>query len=302
MSLPSTPLATQTSAFRTLSGIGEVAERYDGVILDLWGCIHDGVRPFAGVAEALRRLKAAGKRVLVVSNAPRRSQAVVESMERLGLARALYDGVLSSGEVTWQALARRDDPWHARLGTRCFHIGPERDFGLLEGNGLTRVAEVDAAEFVLVTGPNDDSLGVEDHADILMAAVRRRLAMVCANPDLDVVRGGARLVCAGALAARYVAAGGEVRYHGKPYASVYDRGLEWLGVGARARVLAVGDSRRTDIAGALAAGLDCAFIPGGVHGEELGVRMGETPPAEAVTLLARRHGAMPTYVLSELRW
>jgi len=286
-----------------LSGLADIADRYDGFILDLWGCIHDGVAPFKHVPDALRRVSALGKRRLVLSNAPRRANAVIASMRRLGVPDDVYDAVLSSGEAAWQALKRRDDPWHAALGNRCLLIGPERDYGMLDGNGLTKVAKPEDATFVLVTGPNEDDQDVAAHEAQLAACLARNLPMLCANPDLVVMRGPQLLICAGALAERYLELGGSVRHHGKPHAAIYERALPLLGVADKRRVLAVGDSMRTDVAGAIAAGIDVAFIPGGIHAEALGVKeMGQTPGGEALAHLMRDFAAKPTWVLPELRW
>ncbi|HEX9463389.1 MAG TPA: TIGR01459 family HAD-type hydrolase [Alphaproteobacteria bacterium] len=286
-----------------LSGLAEIADRYDGFLLDLWGCIHDGVAPFPHVADALRRVGAAGKRRLVLSNAPRRADAVIASMTRLGVPADVYDAVLSSGEATWQAIARRDDDWHAKLGTRSLHIGPDRDTGMLDGNGVVAAAGVDDATFILCTGPRQDHLSVEAHEPELVACRRRGLPMLCANPDLVVMRGPQLLVCAGAIAARYAELGGDVRNHGKPYPEIYERALRLLGVADKRRVLAVGDSLRTDVAGARAAGIDVAFIPGGIHAEVLGIKqMGGAPDPAALAHLMKDYGVRPTYVLPELQW
>lgn len=296
-------MTSSSPSIPVLAGLSEAVQRYDGFLLDLWGCIHDGVAPFPHVADALRRAGAAGKRRLVLSNAPRRADAVVQSMTRLGVPTDVYDAVLSSGEATWQALARREDSWHARLGTRCLHVGPDRDTGLLEGNGLLPAAAPADATFVLATGPQEDDLDLAAHEDLLAACRGRNLPMLCANPDLVVMRGPQLLICAGALAARYVELGGDARSHGKPHAEIYERALRLLGIPDKRRVLAVGDSLRTDVAGARAAGLDVAFIPGGIHAEVLGVkRMGELPDLEAMAHLAREYGVKPTYILPELRW
>ena len=294
---------TSSSPLPVLSGLSEIAHRYDGFLLDLWGCIHDGVAPFAHVDEALDRLGAAGKRRLVLSNAPRRAAAVAASMTRIGVAPTLYDAVLSSGEATWQAIAHRDDEWHARLGTRCLHVGPDRDTGMFEGNGLTPARTPADATFVLATGPQEDDLDLAAHEDLLEQCRARSLPMLCANPDLVVMRGTKILICAGTLAKRYIELGGDVRHHGKPHPEIYERALGLLGIADKSRVLAIGDSLRTDVAGARRAGLDVAFIPGGIHAEVLGVgKMGDAPEPTAMLRLAHEYGVRPTYVLPELRW
>ncbi len=302
-----TPLVTPARETRptppVVRGLRDIVDRHDAFILDLWGCVHNGVRPFPGVIEALRQLKLADKRVLMLSNAPRRASVIVGQLERnFGIGADLYDAVLTSGVVTWQALKRRDDPRHARLGTHCLHIGPERDLGMFEGNGLVRVTDPEAAEFVLATGPNDDGLDVPAHEPILRAARARNLPLVCANPDLEVIRGETRLVCSGAIAARYEELGGQVIYHGKPHAVTYRAALDALDRPDPARVLCVGDGLRTDILGANRAGLPSAFIPGGIHDTDLGIRMGEAPAPAAVAALLKRFGASATYVLPALRW
>jgi HAD superfamily hydrolase (TIGR01459 family) len=303
MTPPTAPARDTRPTPPAIHGLRDIVDRHDAYILDLWGCVHNGVQPFPGVLDALRRLKAARKRVLMLSNAPRRASVVVGQLERnFGIGADLYDAVLTSGEVTWQALKRRDDPRHARLGTHCLHIGPERDLGMFEGNGLVRVTDPEAAEFVLATGPNDDGLDVPAHEPILRAARARDLPLVCANPDLEVIRGETRLVCSGAIAARYEALGGTVIYHGKPHAVTYRVALDLLGKPQSQRVLCIGDGLRTDILGANRAGLPSAFIPGGIHDAELGIAMGEAPAAAPLAALLARLGASPSYILPELRW
>jgi HAD superfamily hydrolase (TIGR01459 family) len=286
-----------------VSGLRDIADRHDAFILDLWGCVHNGVKPFSGVLDALRRLRDARKRVLMLSNAPRRASIIVGQLERnFGIDPTLYEAVLTSGEVAWQSLKRRDDAQHARLGTRVLHIGPERDLNLFEDNGLVRVDDVAAADFVLATGPNDDSLDVAAHERILQASRARDLPLVCANPDLEVIRGETRLVCSGAIAARYEELGGQVIYHGKPHAVTYRVALDMLGKPEKQKIVCIGDGLRTDILGANRAGLPSAFIPGGVHDAELGIAMGEMPAPAPLGALLKRLGAAPSYILPELRW
>jgi HAD superfamily hydrolase (TIGR01459 family) len=287
------------SAPPILSGLRDIADSYDAYILDLWGCVHNGVAPFPGARDALQRLKRAGKRMLLLSNAPRRASVVVDQLARIhGIGGDLYDSVLTSGEVAWEALQRRDDPDHARLGSRALHLGPERDLGMFEGSGVVRVTDPAEADFVLATGPNTDDLDVDAHMPLLEAALRRDLPLLCANPDLEVIRGETRLVCAGAIAERYAALGGKVIYHGKPHAVTYRAALDALGQPDPARVLCVGDGLRTDILGANRAGLSSAFIPGGIHDTDLGIRMGESPDPARVADLLTRFGASATYASS----
>src|SRR5580704_18551620 len=137
-----------------IAGLSELAPRYDGFILDLWGVIHDGVAPIPGAIDCLRVLIDKGKRIVLLSNAPRRTDDVVRRITALGVPGGLYHHVMSSGEEAWQHLKRRDDPFYAALGRRCLHIGPARDDNMLEGIDLDRVTEIADAEFILNTGPS----------------------------------------------------------------------------------------------------------------------------------------------------
>src|SRR5688572_15752674 len=74
-----------------ISGMSAVLDRYDGFILDIWGVLHDGRRPYAGVLDCLARLRDAGKRTCLLSNAPRRNDVVVVALERMGIGRHCYD-------------------------------------------------------------------------------------------------------------------------------------------------------------------------------------------------------------------
>ncbi|MFL5268501.1 MAG: TIGR01459 family HAD-type hydrolase [Stellaceae bacterium] len=260
-----------------VTGMREVAPDYDGFILDLWGVVHDGVAPMPGALECLRALMARGKRIALLSNAPRRADDVVRRIAEIGVPEDLYHHVMSSGEEAWLHLYRRDDPFYAALGQRCLHIGSERDLEIREGLGLDFVETVEEAQFILNTGPAGWDDVIQDYEPLLRPALARDLPMICANPDLVVMRGSTLHLCAGGLAKWYEEAGGRVRWHGKPFRSVYDTCLGLLGIDGRSRVLAVGDSLRTDIAGAGAAGLDSILIAGGIHAREFGMVDGQTP-------------------------
>jgi len=281
---------------QTLPGLAEIAGRYEGFIIDLWGVMHDGVAPYMDAVHCLRQL--AGRRILLLSNAPRRAASAQAMLRRLGIADDLYSAILTSGEATWLALRDRADPWFARLGTRVYHLGPQRDRNVLEGLGLTRVARPCEAEFVLNTGPDDDTTDPRDLASFipeLENCLRSQLPMICANPDLVVIRAGVRLLCAGALAAFYKERGGDVFSLGKPDPAIYQMALDCLAV-VPGRILAIGDSLHTDIAGAAAIGLDSVWVLGGIHREEIG---GNSEYAKAI---AMKYQLRPTFLLDRLVW
>jgi HAD superfamily hydrolase (TIGR01459 family) len=287
---------------RLIGGVGEVAPRYDGFILDLWGVIHDGVAPLPGALDCLRGLIEAGKRTVLLSNAPRRSGDVVERINQIGVPAGLYHHVMSSGEEAWHHLERRHDQFYAALGRRCLHIGSERDTAIRAGLGLEIVETVEEAEFILNTGPSDWEDRIEDYTSLLRRALARGLPMVCANPDLVVMHAGRLALCAGALAQWYEESGGRVRWHGKPFRSVYDTCLRLLGIADRSRILAIGDSLRTDIAGAAGFGIDSLLIVGGIHADEFGAIGGRPPDLERIAEALREWSYRPVGVALNFCW
>lgn len=284
---------------RIVSGLAEVIDAYDGLLVDLWGCVHNGIEPFPAAVEALLNAGRQGKQVCLLSNGPRRAAVLIERLDGMGVSREAYHHVMSSGEATWMALAERADPFHAALGARCYRMGPERDASVHTGNGLELVESIEDAEFVVCTGIADDTATVADYEPQLQAALARNLPMVCANPDLVVHIGERLTICAGSLAERYRELGGAVAYHGKPYPSVYHQCFRLTGIGDRARLLAIGDGLRTDIMGGNHMGIDSLFLSAGIHVD----RLGEAPPEPgAVMQEAREVGAYPTYTCPRLRW
>ncbi len=298
---PTTP-PTGKEPLVIYSSMRELVADYEGYILDLWGVIHDGHAVFPGVIDCLSCLREARKRIVLLSNAPRRSHVIVEQLEEFGVPSKLYDGIISSGQEAYDHLIARDDPWYASLGRRCFHIGPERDMNMLEGLLLQEVRTLAEASFILNTGPWDDGATVADYEDVLSEGVRHKVPMICSNPDLEVVRAGVRMICAGALASRYEELGGEVCYHGKPNRDIYESCFRCLGIADHTRILAVGDSLRTDIAGAENAGIDSLLVTDGLHGEEIGLARGETPDPVRLARFCRTIGHFPNGAIMAFSW
>jgi HAD superfamily hydrolase (TIGR01459 family) len=285
-----------------LSHFAPLAERYRGFVLDLWGVIHDGVNAFPHAVETLRQLRAAGKRTLLLSNVPRPNDAAQTMMRRMGIEDSLYTGILTSGEAVRRALQRPPDLWWAELGTRVFHLGPERDRPVLEGLPLIVTQDPAEADFVLNTGP-DDHRNPGDMAEfepLLVECNHHRLKMICANPDLEVIRGGVRVLCAGSLAVRYQELGGDVRSLGKPDPAIYQPVLEQLDLPAQ-DVLAVGDSLRTDIAGAAGVDLSACWVLDGIHGAALRKSDGTFDTAKA-EVAAQEAGVMPAATVPRFIW
>ena len=283
---------------RILDGIAPLAERYDGFVFDLWGVVHDGVRPYPGVAEALAALRARGKRVAFLSNAPRRAHVVDRLLVNMGLDRSLWDGTVTSGEIAHRMLQGRAALGYGR---RALHIGPERDLSVVEGLDIELVADAAQAEWVLNTGPDPDrgNGDVAPYRPALEACAARRLPMLCVNPDRFVMVGENRVICAGALADLYAALGGpRATEVGKPDPAAYPPVLEVLGIADTSRVVAVGDSPHTDLAGAQAAGLDAVWALTGLAAHAHGA----APDAAHLAAVAAEEGVAPVAALTALRW
>jgi HAD superfamily hydrolase (TIGR01459 family) len=251
--------------------------------------------------EALAEQKSRGKRVAFLTNAPRRAWFVEGMLDRMGLDRGLYDGIISSGEIAWRMLKTRSHPWFARLGRRALHIGPERDLSVVEEGVAELVTDPARADFLLNTGPDPErgSTDAAPYRPALEAAAAHRLPMLCVNPDRHVMVAGERLICAGALADLYLAMGGaDVFEVGKPDPAVYDPVLELLGIQDRKRVLAIGDSPHTDLAGAQAAGLDALWALTGLAAHA----HGESPSSEELRAVALAEGVDPLAAVRALRW
>jgi len=285
-----------------VDGLQAMADRYEGFIVDLWGTVHDGTTPLPGAIDCLEHLRAGGKPVLILSNAPRRAGPIIERMRALGIPDEVYDAVFSSGEAAYLALRDRGDAFHAGLDRKCYLLGPPEDDSTIAGLDYEIVESIRASHFILAIGSFRRTDTVADYDALLSAANDRHLPMVCANPDLEVLRGGAREICAGAIAERYARAGGAVHFHGKPHKPIYDASLALLGLDAGAPILAIGDSFGTDIAGANAAGLDSLMITGGIHAHKLGVAPGELPEPGRLAALATQYGARPSAAAAAFRW
>lgn len=281
-----------------IRGLGEIADRYDAFILDLWGCLHDGVTVYPAALDALHRLKAAGKRAIILSNAPRRSQEVAARLVDMGITPDLYDRLYTSGEETWRALAHNEiDALKGR--TRLYSMIAARDRTMLQGVRATLVDDPAEADFILVTGTETGQEPLESFDPILVPAARRGVPLVCANPDLVVHRGGVEEICAGSVAQRYETLGGPVVWFGKPYPAVYRRILSECGP-APERLLCVGDALRTDIAGGKGIGAATLFVVGGIHHQELLVD-NQLDPAR-LDALCRRQGLAPDFAIAHLGW
>ena len=281
---------------RIITALAEISQPYDAVFCDLWGCVHDGVAPFPAAVAALQQFRAQGGKVLLLTNAPRPSRFVTEGLVRMGVPRDAWDAVVSSGDAAQDAL------FAGAVGRRVWHLGPAKDEGFFTeippewaDAAPIELVPLAKAEAIVCTGPFDELTEVpEDYRARLLMAKTLGLPMLCANPDLVVDMGAARIYCAGALAALYEEMGGTALYFGKPHPPIYDlaaRRLAALGGAGEGRVLAIGDGIGTDVAGAAGEGLDALFITGGLAADQFGPDPAKPDPALLEAWLAARQAS-----------
>jgi len=284
---------------RVIRGLGDIADGYDAFILDLWGCLHDGIAVYPAALEVLRRLNAAGKRTIILSNAPRRAHEVVTRIADMGIGPKLYDRLYTSGEETWRALSQDTIDALRGRGRRVYPIMAERDQAMLAGLNAVPVDDPAKADYILVTGTETGEEDIAEFDPLLAPAAAGGVPLVCANPDLVVHRGGIEEICAGTIAQRYEALGGKVVWFGKPYPAIYRSIMEECRL-SPGRLLCVGDALRTDVAGGAGIGAATLFTVGGIHHEELLVN--NRIDLVRLVALCRKLGATPDFAIAHLGW
>ena len=294
-------------SIKSLRGVRSLVDRYDTFIIDLWGTLHDGIVAYPGAVDGLVRLKAAGKRIALLSNVPRRRGPARELLESFGIGPGLYDVMMSSGESVYRSLRDRPSDWYRKLDGACWHLGSPKDRRLFDGLELDLRNGPHGTGFIVATGAKMNEERVEDYQQDLDYALARGLPMICANPDIVVPLGDTLAICAGAFAEYYEGKGGEVAWHGKPYPGIYRELFAEIeavcgGPVDPGRTLAIGDGMGTDIAGAAGVGIPSALLVGGVHRRTLKVNWRGKPNAAALTTLIDNAAAKPDHVLRRFAW
>lgn len=283
------------TSLRFVERLRDLVDGVEVILSDIWGVVHNGLESFPEACEALHTYRQRGGTVILITNAPRPADSVQRQLRKLGVADETYDAIVSSGDLTRNFVA--DHP-----GKKMFWIGPDRDSSIHRGLDAV-MAPLEQADYIVCTGLFDDETeSAEDYRAMMLLAREHELPLVCANPDIVVERGDRLIYCAGAIAELYRELGGEVIFYGKPHRPIYERAMA-LAAERRGqptsldRVLAIGDSVRTDLAGALGFGIDCLFLTRGIHSEEF-EGIDQLDPASVKELF----GHPPRALMRELRW
>ncbi|RVV99126.1 TIGR01459 family HAD-type hydrolase [Mesobaculum littorinae] len=288
---------------RLIETLDQIADDYDVLYCDLWGCVHDGLRALPEAVLALNAFRAAGKTVVLVTNSPRPRASVATQLDSFGVPTSAWDAIASSGDAARVAL------FEGAVGRDVWFIGAEHDRAFLDPLALVaspiepRLVAPEAAEGIVCCGFPTPGEEPEAYRPTLEAAVGRGLKLLCANPDIVVDRGETREWCAGALARLYTDLGGESLYFGKPHGAIYDLARRRLDETGRApdspRILAVGDGIHTDIRGARDAGIDSLFVTGGLAARE--TRTDSQPEPQALAAYVEAEGVAPDFAIGFLR-
>ena len=283
------------TALRFAERLRDVVGGAEVLLSDIWGVVHNGLAAFPDACQALHSFRQQGGTVILITNAPRPADSVQRQLRKLEVADETYDAIVSSGDLTRHFVANHP-------GQKMFWIGPERDNSIYRGLDPV-LAPLEQADYIVCTGLFDDETeSAENYRAMLLQALERRLTLVCANPDIVVERGDRLIYCAGAVAELYLELGGEVIFYGKPHRPIYERAIalasERRGHAVELnRVLAIGDSVRTDLAGAQSFGIDCLFVTRGIHSEEF-EGIDQLDPASVRELF----GHPPRALMRELKW
>jgi HAD superfamily hydrolase (TIGR01459 family) len=283
------------TSLRFVEQLRGLVDGVEVILSDIWGVVHNGLESFPEACEALHTYRQRGGTVILITNAPRPADSVQRQLRKLGVADQTYDAIVSSGDLTRNFVA--DHP-----GKKIFWIGPERDSSIHRGLDAV-MAPLEQADYIICTGLFDDETeSAEDYRAMMLQAREHKLPLICANPDIVVERGDRLIYCAGAIAELYRELGGEAIFYGKPHRPIYERAMA-LAAERRGqptsldRVLAIGDSVRTDLTGALGFGIDCLFLTRGIHSEEF-EGIDQLDPASVKELF----GHPPRALMRELRW
>ena len=288
---------------RIITALSEISSTYEALFVDLWGCVHDGVRALPEAVAALQAYRAGGGIVVLLTNSPKPRAGVEVQLDHFGVPRDAWDTIATSGDSARAAMFR------GAVGERVFFIGEDRDMPFFEPIKVVEdpvpisLTKLDEATGIVCTGPFDPAADPADLRPHLLYAKQKGLKLLCANPDVVVDRGERREWCAGAVAQLYTEMGGESLYFGKPHPPIYDlarRRLAKLDQNITDRaILAIGDGIQTDIRGAMGEEIDSLFISGGLARTE--TRTEGQPDADALTTYLKTEKAAPTFTIGHLR-
>lgn len=286
-------------------GISDISDSYMGFIIDQWGVLHNGEKPYEGVVDCLKELKGRGKFIIILSNSGKRAEPNKERLKKIGIGPSLYDVLLTSGEMAWQGMHDQNEGFFKGLGKKCYIISRGGDRSIVDGLDIEVVDDVANASFLIISGIDAPDKTIEDYEPILKTAVRKRLTALCANPDSRGVMGAGYITGPGTLARRYQDFGGVVHYIGKPHQPIFQHCIKILQEKEiyPGQTIMIGDTMAHDILGGALVNIDTCLVKGGLH--EPSFKKAATPAQtnEALTMLVNQfNNVRPKYLVDTLKW
>jgi HAD superfamily hydrolase (TIGR01459 family) len=280
-------------------GLSEIADKYDLFLVDLWGVLHDGELLYPNALDTLTKLNQFGKKVIFISNAPRKNEIVAKILDGYKIPKEFYQKIVTSGDVTHNFLSEANI-----LGSKYYYVGPDRDSGLLaELKQYQEVKKAEEADFLLACGFDNWGDRFESRVKELDSGLKNHLPMVCANPDKIVVKqNGSKMLCSGEMASYYKEKGGEVLYFGKPYEAIYQRAVKDVAGFDKARTIAIGDGIETDVKGANDFGIKSLFVASGIAAKELKLEGIGVPKREDLKSFVKKYNVEPYGVIPSFVW
>ncbi|MDX6633896.1 MAG: glycerol-phosphatase [Solirubrobacterales bacterium] len=238
-----------------------LADRFDGLLVDLDGVVWIGREPVPGSPEALRALLEAGKRIVFVTNNPgKQPSAYAERLRELGVEVGA-DRIVTAGVVVARLAGEA-----AGEGGGAFVIGAAalKEMVAATGARLLEGEEAWEAKAVVVSGHRGF-----DYGELVTAkrALERGAALFATSHDPTMPYPGGELPGTGAiLAAVETASGRRAEIAGKPERHLFEMAREALG--ECESVAMVGDRLSSDIEGGRRAGLETILVLSGTTSRE----------------------------------
>ena len=271
-----------------LENIDYLLRRYRYFLVDQFGVLHDGFTPYTGAVNALRAVKEAGARVIIISNSGKRSSANIARMNSLGFGDGCFDRLVSSGEVAWHLLQREIIGKRFNAGIRCYFLSNNNDRGAVEGLDVIEVKNLDEAQLILISGQHLDNAGLQALCKSLEIAVHNKVPCICTNPDKVAYAESGKVFSSGAVAEWYESQGGEVIWLGKPYREIYEYIFNVEGISNKQEVVCIGDSIEHDIVGGSQWQVDTVLVRTGINDH---IDDGE------LEALFSQHQCVPSYII-----
>lgn len=294
------------SSTKICQGISDISDSYAGFIIDQWGVLHDGEKPYDGVVDCLKQLKSRGKYIIILSNSGKRSEVNAERLKEIGIPSMLYDVILTSGEMAWRGMEKQDEGFFQNLGKKCFIFSRGGDRSIIEGLDIEAVDNIDHADFLIISGTDAPEKTLEEYYEpILRKAARRGLKALCANPDSKALIGMTTVIGPGGIARRYTDFGGVVHYIGKPHQPIYQYCIKLLQEQEiyPGQTVMIGDAMAHDILGGSMANIDTCLVKSGLHAGIFKNAKDLTSFKKALHVLSAQYNNLkPNYIVNRLSW